>query len=131
MWQKIFQTSYVSNMLLLKTLSNLYLLFKKIFLPKGNISSTGQRLVSHSHPYPHHLVQYMTPACVRAQLLQSCPSFCGLMDGSPPRSSVHGILQAGILEWIAMPSSKESSQLQDQTLSLSSPALVGRQVLYH
>ena len=44
-------------------------------------------------------------ACVCAKLLQSCPTLCNPMDCSPPGSSVHGILQARILEWIAMPSS--------------------------
>ena len=37
------------------------------------------------------------------------------MDCSPPGSSVHGILQARILEWIAMPSSRGSSQPRDRT----------------
>ena len=37
------------------------------------------------------------------------------MDCSPPSSSVHGILQAKILEWVAMPSSSGSSWLRDQT----------------
>ena len=37
------------------------------------------------------------------------------MDCSPPSSSVHGILQAGILEWVATPSLRESSQPRDQT----------------
>ena len=37
------------------------------------------------------------------------------MDTSPPGSSVHGILQARILEWVAMPSSRGSSQPRDQT----------------
>ena len=32
---------------------------------------------------------------------QSCPTFCNPMDCSPPSSSVHGILQARILEWVA------------------------------
>ena len=45
---------------------------------------------------------------------QSCPPLCK-MDCSPPGSSVHGILQARILEWIAMPSSRGSSQPRDQT----------------
>ena len=38
------------------------------------------------------------------------------MDCSPPGSAVHGILQAGILEWVAMPSSRESSRPRDGTL---------------
>ena len=38
-------------------------------------------------------------------------------DCSPPGSSVHGILQARILEWVAIPFSRGSSQLRDQTWS--------------
>ena len=37
------------------------------------------------------------------------------MDCSPPGSSVHGIFQARVLEWVAMPSSRGSSWLRDQT----------------
>ena len=49
--------------------------------------------------------------CVRAhtQLIQSCPTLCDTLD-CPPGSSVHGILQARILEWVAMPSSRRSAQ---------------------
>ena len=39
------------------------------------------------------------------KLLQSCSTSCNLMDCSPPDSSVHGILQRRIMEWVAMPSS--------------------------
>ena len=42
-----------------------------------------------------------------AKLLQLCPTLCNPMDYSPPRSSVHGILQARILEWVAIPSSNK------------------------
>ena len=42
---------------------------------------------------------------------QSCPTLCNPMDSSPPVSSVHGILQARILEWVAMPFSGGSSNL--------------------
>ena len=45
-----------------------------------------------------------------AKLLQWCPTLCDPMDCSPPDSSVHGILQARILKWVAMPSSRGSSQ---------------------
>ena len=38
------------------------------------------------------------------------------MDSSLPGSCVHGILQARILEWVAMPSSRESSQPRDRNL---------------
>ena len=46
---------------------------------------------------------------------QLCPTPCNLMDYSPPGSSVHGILQARILEWVALPSSRGSSQPRDWT----------------
>ena len=52
--------------------------------------------------------------CGAAQRL-SCVQLCGTMDCSPPDSSVCGISQAGILEWDAMPSSRESCQHRDQT----------------
>ena len=69
-------------------------------------------------------------AYMHAKLLQSCPTLCNSMDCSPPGSSVHGILQAGILEWVAMPSSKGSSQPRDWT-RISYISCIGRQVLYH
>ena len=53
--------------------------------------------------------------CVRAKLLQLCLSLRNLMDCSPPDSSVHGILQARILEWVAISSFRGSSQPRDQT----------------
>ena len=41
-------------------------------------------------------------AAAAAMSLQSCPTLCDPMDCSPPDSSVHGIVQAGILEWVAI-----------------------------
>ena len=49
------------------------------------------------------------------------------MDCSPPSSSVHGILQARILEWIVISSSREASQPRDQTCI----SCIGKQILYH
>ena len=46
---------------------------------------------------------------------QSCLTLCGHMDCSPPGSSVHGILQARTLEWVAIPSSRGYSQPKDRT----------------
>ena len=46
---------------------------------------------------------------------QLCLTLCDPMDCSPPGSSVRGILQARILEWVAMSFSRESSQPRDQT----------------
>ena len=50
-------------------------------------------------------------ACVHAQL---CLTLCNPLDCSPPGSSVHGIFQTKILERVAMPSSRGSSQHRDQ-----------------
>ena len=58
--------------------------------------------------------------------LQSCLTLCDPMDYSPPSSSIHGILQAKKLEWVAMPSSRESSDPGIEPASLKSPALAGR-----
>ena len=57
---------------------------------------------------PHRILM---DACVRAQ---SC-FFATPWTVCPPGSSVHGILQAKILEWVAMPSSRGSSQPRDRT----------------
>ena len=67
---------------------------------------------------------------LKVLVTQSCLTLCDPMDYSPPGSSVHGILQARILEWVAMPSSRGSSQLRDQT-PISYVSCIGRQVLYH
>ena len=53
--------------------------------------------------------------CVCVLVAQLCLTLCDPMDCSPPGSSVHGILQARILEWIAISFSRGSSQLRDQT----------------
>ena len=47
--------------------------------------------------------------------LQSCPALCDSTDCSQPGSSVHGILQVRILEWVVMSSSRGSSRPRDQT----------------
>ena len=49
------------------------------------------------------------------KLAQSCPTFCNPLDCSLPGSSVYEILQAGILEWVAIPFSRESSWPRDWT----------------
>ena len=42
-----------------------------------------------------------------------CPTLFDPMDSSPPSSSVHGILQARVLEWVAIPFSRGASQSRD------------------
>ena len=48
-------------------------------------------------------------------VVQSRPTLCHPKDCSPPGSSVHGILQARILGWVVMPSSRGSSRPRDRT----------------
>ena len=64
-----------------------------------------------------------TIMCVCAQ---SCLTLCNSMDHSPPGSSVHGILQARILEWVSISSSRGSSQPKDQTHFSCVSCIVGR-----
>ena len=58
-------------------------------------------------------VATVSPSISYKVSLQSCPTLWDPMDYSPPGSFVHGILQARILEWVAMPSSRGSSQPRD------------------
>ena len=65
--------------------------------------------------------------CSVAQL---CLTLCDPMDCSPPGSSVHGIFQARILEWVAVSFSGVSSQPKDQT-HISCIYCIGRRIIYH
>ena len=59
------------------------------------------------------------PSCRHAccvLVTQLCPTVCDPLDCSPPGSSVYGVLQARILEWVAMPSSRGSFPPRDQNL---------------
>ena len=52
---------------------------------------------------------------MKVSVAQSCLVLCNSIDCSPPGSSVYGILKARTLEWVAMPSSRGSSQPRGQT----------------
>ena len=69
-------------------------------------------------------------ACMRAKSLQLCSTLRDPMDHRLPGSSVHGILQAWILEWVVMSSSRGSSHPRDRT-GISYISCIGRWVLYH
>ena len=60
-------------------------------------------------------------------VIQSCPTLCNPMDCSPPGFSVHGILQARILEWVAMSTSSRGFPTQGS----NSGILHCRWILYH
>ena len=68
-------------------------------------------------------------ACMLAKSLQLGLTLWDPVDCSLSGSSVHWILQARILEWVAIPFSRGSSRPIDQTCL--SYLLIGRQVLYH
>ena len=60
---------------------------------------------------------------MHAKSCKSCPALCDPEDSSPPGSSVQAILQARLLEWVVVPSSRGSFQPRDQPSSPVSPAL--------
>ena len=61
---------------------------------------------------------------------QSCLTLCDPMDCSPPGSSVHGIFQARILEWVAVSYARGSFRPKDQS-HVSCTPFIGRWILYH
>ena len=67
----------------------------------------------------HHLSGFQI-ALLDFLVTQSCPSLCNTMDYSPPGSSAHGIFQARILEWVAIPS---PGDLPDPGTGFGSPTL--------
>ena len=67
---------------------------------------------------------------VAVKPLRQVQLFWDSMDWSPPGSPVHGILQARILEWVAMPSSRGSSPPRDGT-RVSCASCNDRHILYH
>ena len=70
------------------------------------------------------LLIYSARGCA-CSVIQSCPSLCDPMDCSPSGSSVHGILQARILEWAAISSPGELPNPGIRPKSLTSSALTG------
>ena len=64
--------------------------------------------------YCHHI--FIVILCVGVFITHLCPPLCDPVDCGPPGSSVHGIFQARILEWVAISPSRGSSQPRDRTL---------------
>ena len=88
---------------------NSLLTYKKLSGNKFDVSSFSVITVA------YFLIIGFQRVCACAKSLQSWPTLCDPMDCSPAGSSVHGILQARILEWIAMSHSRVSSQPRDQS----------------
>ena len=68
---------------------------------------------------------YFCPCC--RSVAESCPVLCNCMDCSPPGTSIHGIFQTRILEWVAISYSRRSSWSRDQT----HVSCIGRWILYY
>ena len=98
---------------------------------QGQLSSCGAQ-ASHCCGFCHRLScggaqtgsraqglqEFQLLASQSALFIQSCLTVCSPTDCSPPGYSVHRILQARILEWVAIPLSKRSSQPRDRTWAL-------------
>ena len=80
-----------------------------IFSISRATSNNGRTLATHD-VQPTFLFLY----AVLRLVAQSCLTLCYPMDCSPPGSSVHGFLQARILEWVVMPCSRLSLYIQPQ-----------------
>ena len=61
------------------------------------------------------VVGYLFYICERAKLLQKCLTLCDPMNCSPPGYSVHGVFQAGMLEWVAISFSRRSFQTRGRS----------------
>ena len=81
---------------------------------------------------PHGVATAAATAAVfiTSMIAQACPTLCDPMNCSPPGSSLHGILQARILQWVAISSSRGSSWPRSNP-HVSCGSCIGRQILYH
>ena len=94
----------------------------KLFLPPFECPN---RIVA---SVTNYVVCVCVCVCVSVrERVQSCPTLCDPIDGNPSGSSVRGILQARILEWVAISSSRASSLPRDRTCIFC----IGRWVPYH
>ena len=87
------------------------------FLPQGISPPRDRSQTAHTQMGHLQVDSLLTeqPGKPLVLVTQSCPNLCNLMDWSIPFSTVHGILQARILEWVAIPFSRGSFWSKDQT----------------
>ena len=68
----------------------------------GEAALHSQKEPKNSQKYIEIALKYVALAAAAAKSLQSCLTLCDPRDGSPPGSPVPGVLQAGVLEWVAI-----------------------------
>ena len=85
--------------------------------------SSPTRYRNHTHFIGRQSLNHLPPGKPWSEVAESCPTLCDPMGSSPRGSSVHGILQARTLEWVAMPSSRRFPDPGTEPRSLRSPAL--------
>ena len=98
--------------------------FKK--LSQWSRISATTTLMSHQH---RDKTFHQKKISVCAKSLQSCPTLSDPMDCRAPDSSVHGILQARILEWVSVPFFRGSSRLRDRNWISCGSSIAGRFLL--
>ena len=79
---------------------------------------------------PNPVICKLVAGCIVVYLLSCGQLFCDPMDCGLPGSSVHRILQASILEWVTISSSRRSSQPRNRTCG-SCMYCIGRWIIYH
>ena len=108
-----------------------------VLCPKGiHVSPLGKPFLL-QFSFPHRLYTFQlhnsewqysgSPPLILLSVAKSCLTLCNPVDCSPSGSSVHGISQARILEWVAISCATGSSRSRDQTCISS----IGRWILYH
>ena len=102
---------------------------KKIYNLYGNTKDPKQPKQSWERKMELEESGSLTSDCGYCLVSKSYPNICDPVDCNPQGFSVHGIFQARILQWVAMPSSRGSSQPRDQT-HVSYVSCIGRRVLY-
>ena len=126
LWFKEYQIAPLSSEWLSFIFKFLCPFFSFFFSSSDSIFSFSFSLLSKSDQRHMNRQAESMHVWVRAQ---SCPALCNPMDYSPPGSSIHGIFQARILKWVAISSSRRSSQPKDWT-HISYVSCIGRWILY-
>ena len=83
----------------------------KLDMEQQTGSKLGNEFVKAVYCHPAYLTYMQSES--ESELTQLCPTLCNPLDCSPPGSSVHGILQARILEWVAISFSRGSSRRRE------------------